>query len=127
MKVNRLDAMIGAAEAPWPTLHAIAETARAAGQRAIVHVRLAGNDPAKDMTDDADTARRVADTVLAAWALGDRLSVFLDTFADHDRGYYPRHGLVDRAYDPRPAANVLKHLVEMLHAADRRRTAIIAD
>ena len=27
--------------------------------------------------------------------------VFIDTFVDHDRGYYPRHGLLDRRSNPR--------------------------
>jgi hypothetical protein len=36
--------------------------------------------------------------------------VFLDTFVDHDRGYYPRHGLLDRRYNPRPGYYVLYHL-----------------
>jgi len=27
----------------------------------------------------------------------------LDGFMDHDRGYYPRHGLIDRRFNPRPA------------------------
>jgi hypothetical protein len=104
---------------PWTALHAIAESARMADLRAIVHVRLAGNNPAKEMADDADTACRVADGALAAWCLGDRLSVFLDTFADHDRGYFPRHGLVDRSCDPRPAGLVLKRLVDLI-ASDSR-------
>ncbi len=107
-------------EAPWPALHAIAASAETADLRAIVHVRLAGNNPAQEMADDADSARRVADAVLAAWCLGDRVSVFFDTLADHDRGYFPRHGLIDRSCNPRPAGLVLKHLVEMLASVDLR-------
>ena len=34
-------------------------------------------------------------------------AIFLDTFMDHDRGYYPRHGLIDRRFDPRPALYAL--------------------
>jgi predicted phosphodiesterase len=114
-------------EVPWSALHSIAESVRAAHLRAIVHVRLAGNNPAQEMVDDANTARRVADAALAAWCLGDRISVFFDTFADHDRGYFPRHGLVDRSCDPRPAGLVLKRLVDMLSSADSRRIAAAAD
>jgi len=29
--------------------------------------------------------------------------IVLDGFMDHDRGYYPRHGLIDRRFNPRPA------------------------
>jgi predicted phosphodiesterase len=115
------------ATAPWAPLHAVAEAARAADRRAVVHVRLADDDPAEDASDDAATARRVADAALAAWAHGDRLAVYLDTFADHDRGYYPRHGLIDRACDPRPASAVLRHLVERLCDVDWRGASIIAE
>lgn len=114
-------------EVPWSALHSIAESVRAADLRAIVHVRLAGSNPAQAMLDDADTARRVTDAALAAWCIGDRISVFFDTFADHDRGYFPRHGLVDRSCDPRPAGLVLKRLVDMLSSADSRCVAGAAD
>ena len=35
-------------------------------------------------------------------------TVFLDTFIDSDRGYYPRNGLLDRRFNPRPAFYALK-------------------
>jgi len=35
-------------------------------------------------------------------------TVFLDTFVDSDRGYYPRNGLLDRRFNPRPAFYALK-------------------
>ena len=109
--------------APSPALQTIAESVRVANLRAIAHVRLASNNPAQEMTDDADTARRVADGTFAAWQLGDRISVFFDTFADHDRGYFPRHGLVDRSCDPRPAGVVLRQLVEKLATMDAPHAA----
>lgn len=113
--------------APWLALHAIAEGARAADLHAIVHVRLAGNNPAQEMADDAGTAGHVADAALAAWCIGTRISVFFDTFVDHDRGYFPRHGLVDRSCDPRPAGIVLKRLVDMLSSTDPSCIAASAD
>jgi hypothetical protein len=114
-------------QVPWSALHTITESVQVAGLRAIVHVRLAGNNPAQEMADDADTAQRVADAALAAWCLKDRISVFFDTFADHDRGYFPRHGLVDRSCDPRPAGLVLKRLVDMLSSMDSRCIAATAE
>jgi 3',5'-cyclic AMP phosphodiesterase CpdA len=114
-------------QVPWSALHEIAERVRTANLRAIVHVRLAGNNPAQEMADDADTAQRVADATLAAWCLKDRVSVFFDTFADHDRGYFPRHGLVDRSCDPRPAGLVLKRLADMLSSMDPRSIAVTAE
>jgi predicted phosphodiesterase len=35
-------------------------------------------------------------------------TVFIDTFIDSDRGYYPRIGLLDRRFNPRPAFYALK-------------------
>ncbi|MBC8259724.1 MAG: metallophosphoesterase [SAR324 cluster bacterium] len=37
-----------------------------------------------------------------------KATVFLDTFIDSDRGYYPRNGLLDRRLNPRPAFHALK-------------------
>jgi predicted phosphodiesterase len=100
------------AEPLWPALDAIA--AAAGPLRALVHLRLAAGDPAEAADDDADTARLVAAAVLAAHLWRDRLDLVLDTLADHDRGYFPRHGLIDRRADPRAAGRVLAHLTEVL-------------
>ncbi len=35
-------------------------------------------------------------------------TMFIDTFVDSDRGYYPRIGLLDRRFNPRPAFYALK-------------------
>ncbi|MEQ1565588.1 MAG: metallophosphoesterase [Myxococcota bacterium] len=52
--------------------------------------------------DDAALSARVVDLARAA-AAHPALPVLLDTTVDHDRGYFPRIGLVDRAGNPRPA------------------------
>ena len=55
-----------------------------------------------DFEDDDAVAARVDAAVRAA---GEHpgVSLFLDAFMDHDRGYYPRHGLIDRSFNPRAA------------------------
>ena len=58
--------------------------------------------------DDPAVSLRVADAVIAA-RLNPVVAVFLDGFMDHDRSYYPRHGLIDRHHNPRSA---LYELVE---------------
>lgn len=102
----------------------IVDALRARDRRGIVHVILAGEDPARALVDDVDTAGRVADATLAAWLHRDCLSVFIDTFDDHDRGYHPRHGLVDRVCDSRPAAVVVRTLTEALGGVDPGRVEV---
>jgi predicted phosphodiesterase len=72
------------------------------GQTAILVIDLPRAGESAVFNDDDAVADRVADVVRAA-VLEPTVAVFLDSFADHDRGYYPRHGLIDRAFNPRPA------------------------
>lgn len=81
--------------------------AAARGGIALVELPRAGESVA--FTDDLAVARRVAEAFVAAKANPD-VPVLLDGFVDHDRGYFPRHGLVDRRRDPRAAFWVLRHL-----------------
>ena len=50
---------------------------------------------------DALLAATVRAAVLATKA-NPEVTVFLDGLLDRDRGYYRRHGLVDRHFNPRP-------------------------
>jgi 3',5'-cyclic AMP phosphodiesterase CpdA len=96
-------------ESPWEKLPRIAEFARGHGVRAAVNVRLASENPAEYNQDDLAIANQVAEALLAAFAVGD-CEVFIDTYVDVDRGYFPRHGLFDRRFNPRPASFVYRYL-----------------
>ncbi len=85
------------------------DTAEARGRRAVVVVELPRGSESTVFDDDAAVARRVEQAVTAARA-HPSARVFLDAFGDHDRGYYPRHGLVDRSHNPRSA---LYRLIEV--------------
>ena len=74
-------------------------------------------NPAEYNQDDRAIANQVAETMLAAFASGD-CEVFIDTYVDVDRGYFPRHGLFDRRYNPRPASFVYRYLQGWLGALD---------
>jgi len=63
--------------------------------------------------DDAAVACRVAEALVAA-RMYPEIPVYLDGFSDHDRGYFPRHGLIDRRGNPRPALVALDHLNRMV-------------
>jgi hypothetical protein len=69
-------------------------------------------------TDDEAVAGRVAEALITALAFPDR-ALYLDGWVDHDRGYYPRHLLVDRAGEPRLAHRVLRHLNQLLPRSPR--------
>lgn len=87
---------------------------------ANVHLQLANENPAIELDDEDAIARRVDEAARAAMKAADDVVVFLDTFCDHDRGYFPRLGLVDRRYDLRAAGNVLKTLARQREEPDAR-------
>ncbi len=99
-------------QAPWDDLPRVEGVARDLGIRARAYVRLAAENPAEAMEDDLANANRVAETIVVTLGCAD-VTVWLDTFNDVDRGYFPRSGLVDRRYNPRMAARVYRNL----HAA----------
>ena len=99
----------------WADIHTIARTARARQRTALCQLVLPRRDEGVAFEDDQANARRVAAAFLAALDCPD-LTVFIDTFIDHDRGYYPRHGLLDRRSNPRAAQRVLTHLSRLLSA-----------
>jgi O-acetyl-ADP-ribose deacetylase (regulator of RNase III) len=81
----------------------------------IVHAVLPRVDEGIIWDRDQEVADRAAESLTAAHAV-DKAVVFLDTFVDHDRGYYPRPGLLDRRYNARTGMQVLSHLRDVLQA-----------
>ncbi len=104
--------------APWPAIREISAMGRAWDMHHQAHVLFSGNLTADRLEDDLSTANRVAEATLASWVAGN-VDVTFDTFEDVDRGYFVRHGLVDRLYNPRLAARVLRHLQAALAQYDR--------
>jgi hypothetical protein len=94
---------------PLPTIKHISDYAKREGFKAMINVRFAPEDPADYPQDHNHNANRVAEAAVAGFA-HPGVRVFLDTFMDHDRGYFPRAGLYDRRLNPRRAALVLRHL-----------------
>ena len=78
------------------------ELAAALGRRAVVVVELPRRSESATFDDDEVVADRVVEAASAAIA-EPGVAVFLDGYMDHDRGYYPRHGLIDRSFNPRTA------------------------
>lgn len=93
---------------PWEGV----ATAGAVGAVAA-HIWLPRAGESSVFTDDAAVTTRVVVAALSA-AANPSVSVFLDAFLDHDRGYFPRHGLLTRQTVPRPAFHALRNLSRLL-------------
>ncbi|MGI9386984.1 MAG: metallophosphoesterase family protein [Methyloligellaceae bacterium] len=80
--------------------------AAAVGLKSVAVIRLANSNPALANFDDGAIAARIADALDAAADL-EHTTLQLDTFADIDRAYHPRNGLVDRRTNLRAAGRYL--------------------
>lgn len=94
---------------PLETIQQITEHALAHNYKPQITVKLAPDNPAEYPQDDNHHANRAAEALIAAYQ-HPQAQILLDAFTDHDRGYYPRHGLYDRLINPRKPAKVLRNL-----------------
>ena len=76
---------------------------------ALIHLKLPRQSEGAVFEDDPVISNVVAESVVSAHGLPN-VSLYLDTFVHHDRGYYPRHGIIDRRYNPQLPFYVIKHL-----------------
>ena len=107
-----LDGFVFAVNAEMEILESIRrveEMMNLLGMRGVVHLNMPRLTEAIPYEDDNEIARVVAETLIASLAV-ENVDVFLDTLVDHDRGYFPRHGLMDRRYNPRLAYHTFRHL-----------------
>jgi len=95
--------------APWRATQDIADVCQGVGLKVSLHIRMTKGSPGSTPCDDNWVANRAAEALAVAVA-NSSMQVYLDTFADVDRGYYRRHGVVDRYFNPRPAFHVLRHM-----------------
>lgn len=82
---------------------------RPKGMAVSLHMRMMKGKPGDTQDDEEWTASRAGESV-AASTEHDDVHVYLDTFADVDRGYYRRLGVVDRFYNPRAAFHAIKEV-----------------
>ena len=68
----------------------------------LVSLKLAGPSVAQEQADDLTVLLRLAQAFVLSMTQPGVRYVF-DTFMDVDRGYYPRHALIDRRFNPRMA------------------------
>ena len=85
---------------PGPALAAVRPRLAALGLDLALTIGLIPPRPDATLTDHASLRARVLATLDGARAHPE-LDVFLDSFMDIDRGYFVRHGLIDRRGTPR--------------------------
>ena len=77
--------------------------------RALIHLKMPRLGEGAAFEDDQAIANAVAESIVSVHGLSN-VNLFLDTLVHHDRGYYPRNGLIDRRYNPRLSYYIAKHL-----------------
>ncbi len=102
---------------PWATAAAASAIAAELGVAAAVHLRMFGANPAEKTDDDYLSVCRIAEAMAAAAAF-DNVTIYGDTFVDIDRGYFPRAGVLDRMYNPRPGFHAVRHMNAALYMVD---------
>ena len=102
---------LGLHDNPWQAGQLAQEVEAKTGLTASVHLRIAGDNPAESIRNTQQLCDRLAGGLFSGWAYP-ASTFFCDTFADNDRGYFPRIGVVDRLYNPQPGF----HIVRNLHA-----------
>lgn len=105
---------IGPNQEPFAVGATLAQFAMDLGVRCMLNVTLQPANLRQPLTDEQSAARALTSALLATTCPA--LRVMLDSFADYDRGYAPRHGLYDAHYNPRLAARVVANLHAILGA-----------
>jgi predicted phosphodiesterase len=78
-----------------------------------IHLRLAGDNPAETVDDQANLCNRLAAAIILG-AGSSNAQFYCDTLADNDRGYFPRSGVVDRLYNPKAGMRVVQNLMALM-------------
>lgn len=103
-------------ENPAEVIKEAASVARRLGIEAMMYLRQSQNfNPAHHSNDERLALNRVASALFAAIAT-ENVTVYSDTLADVDRGYFRRAGVLDRRFNPKPASLVIRHLHAVLNA-----------
>ena len=104
-------------DSPWQAGQLAQDIEVQTGLRASAHLRLSGDNPADPVQNPQQLCERLAEAVFSGWAHSG-VTFFCDTFADNDRGYFPRSGVVDRLYNPQPGFHVVRNLHAALEGVD---------
>lgn len=81
-----------------------------------LHLRIAANNPATNVRDDDAILRATVELFACALAFP-KVTMLFDPFMDLDRGYFVRHGLIDRRCNSRAAGLAVEALSAYLGGA----------
>jgi hypothetical protein len=101
---------VGQYDDTWSSIKQIDDYAERMGIMAIANIKLSPENPAESLCDENHVANRTAESLISALR-SPRVKVFLDTFMDLDRGYFPRIGMYDRRLNPRKGSLLARHLM----------------
>jgi hypothetical protein len=87
----------------------LSEWGEARGLAMDLHLRIAANNPATNVRDD-DAILRAAVELFASALAFPKVTMLFDPFMDLDRGYFVRHGLIDRRCNSRAAGLAVEAL-----------------
>jgi hypothetical protein len=94
---------------PYLDIKSVSKFATDEQTRVLIHLKMPRLGEGAAFEDDRTIANVVAESIAAAHGVPD-VNLFLDTLVHHDRGYYPRDGLLDRRYNPRLPFYIARHL-----------------
>ncbi|MEQ8195154.1 MAG: metallophosphoesterase family protein, partial [Rhodospirillales bacterium] len=108
---------VGLDTSPWDEILMIGSLSALRQVKSVVNIRLASENPAAMNDDDRLNANQLSEAMAIAFGCKS-LDVFLDTFVDLDRGYFPRRGLFDRRFNPRKTGFIFQHLNSFMAGLD---------
>jgi hypothetical protein len=113
-------------ENPGIVIREAATVAKKLDLEAMMYLRQSQTfNPAYHSNDERIALDRVAGALFSAIA-ADNVTVYSDTLADVDRGYFRRAGVLDRRFNPKPASLVIRHLHAVLNADPEPLSCIAA-
>lgn len=102
-------------------IQALLELARSAKSSqdldTTLHLRLTADHPGEYQQSDQIICNRLAEAMMYGRS-SPEVRIYCDSFTDNDRGYFPRRGVLDRRYNPRPGFHLVKTLHGMFNVFD---------
>ena len=109
----------GFEDSVWQMMKLAEEITHKTGLENSIHLRLAADNPAQYLNNDAFICRRLIEAVVGAWVFNVS-AVYCDTLVSNDRGYFPRAGLLDRWYNPKEGFHWVRSLHALLSAINKK-------